>query len=83
MNTTVKVLSGFIAGAAIGTIAGILIAPDKGSNTRKKIKDESKQLSDDLSHTLYSLTHPYRDHEKNKEREEEKNGKVERSKILV
>jgi gas vesicle protein len=83
MNTTAKVLSGFLAGAAIGTITGILIAPDKGSNTRKKLQDESKQLSDDISHTLYALTHPYKDRDKNREREEEKNGKLERSKMLV
>ena len=83
MNTTVKVLSGFLAGAALGTIAGILIAPDKGSNTRKKIREESKQLSDDISHTVYALTHPYRSSDKSREREEEKNGKLERSKMLV
>jgi gas vesicle protein len=32
-----KVLLGFIAGAAAGALAGILFAPDKGSNTRSKI----------------------------------------------
>ena len=85
MNTTVKVLSGFIAGAAIGTITGILIAPDKGSSTIKKLKDESKHLKDDIaesvSHTLNTLTHSYRD--KNRGKEEYENGKVERSRMNV
>jgi gas vesicle protein len=88
MTTTAKVLTGFLAGAAIGTITGILIAPDKGINTRRKIKEESKHLSDDISHTLYALTHPYRDRGKEKDKvkqedEEIKNGKLERSKMLV
>jgi gas vesicle protein len=82
MNTALKVLSGFIAGAAIGTIAGIIIAPDKGRNTLKKIKEESKYLSDEivgsLSNSLHKLTHAYGDKaERGKEYE---NGKLERSK---
>jgi gas vesicle protein len=32
-----KILVGFLAGAAVGALAGILFAPDKGSNTRRKI----------------------------------------------
>jgi gas vesicle protein len=82
MNTTMKVLSGFLAGAAIGTITGILIAPDKGKNTLRKIKDESKHLSDEiagsLSNSLHSLTHAYAGRaERGKEYE---NGKLETSK---
>jgi len=78
MNTVIKVLSGFVAGAAIGTIAGIIIAPDKGRNTLKKIKEESKHLSDEivgsLSNSLRALTHAYEDKE---ERKEYENGKLE------
>ena len=36
-----KILVGFLAGAAVGALAGILFAPDKGSNTRQKIADKT------------------------------------------
>jgi gas vesicle protein len=32
-----SILFGFLAGAAVGAILGILYAPDKGSNTREKL----------------------------------------------
>ncbi|RYF85749.1 MAG: YtxH domain-containing protein, partial [Chitinophagaceae bacterium] len=34
--STSKTLLGLAAGAAIGAVAGLLLAPDKGSETRKK-----------------------------------------------
>jgi gas vesicle protein len=43
-----KILVGFLAGAAIGALAGILFAPDKGSKTRKKIASKSGDISDSL-----------------------------------
>jgi gas vesicle protein len=43
MNTG-KVILGVIAGASIGAIAGILLAPDKGAATRKKIVDHTNDL---------------------------------------
>jgi uncharacterized protein YjbJ (UPF0337 family) len=41
-------LTTFLAGAAAGAILGLLYAPDKGSETRKKINDQAKNLTDDL-----------------------------------
>ena len=38
-----KVVLGVLAGVAVGALAGILFAPDKGSETRRKI---SKKTSD-------------------------------------
>lgn len=32
-----NVVLGIIAGAAVGAVIGVLFAPDKGENTRKKI----------------------------------------------
>ena len=39
---------GFLAGAAVGSILGILFAPDKGTDTRKKIANKSKDSLEDL-----------------------------------
>lgn len=39
-----KVLVSFLAGAVLGTVAAILLAPDKGENTRANILDTSGDL---------------------------------------
>lgn len=46
--STGKVILGSLAGLAIGAIAGILLAPDKGSTTRKKIMDKGDDYADEL-----------------------------------
>jgi gas vesicle protein len=43
-----KVLLGVLAGVAIGATLGILLAPDKGSVTRKKISEKSDEYMDGL-----------------------------------
>jgi gas vesicle protein len=48
MNTTGKILAGFAAGAAVGAILGILFAPDKGAETRRKINEQGKKMGDDI-----------------------------------
>jgi gas vesicle protein len=47
-----KILVGFLAGAAVGALAGILFAPDKGSNTRKKIATKSGDLTDSVKNSF-------------------------------
>ena len=47
-----KLLVGFLAGAAIGALAGILLAPDKGSNTRKKIAGKTGDITDSVKNSF-------------------------------
>ena len=41
-----KATLGIIAGVAIGALAGILFAPEKGSETRKKIATNTNDLAE-------------------------------------
>ena len=45
-NNTGKVLGAIFLGAAVGGALGILFAPDKGSETRKKISKKGNDLTD-------------------------------------
>lgn len=54
MSTT-KVLMGFVAGAAVGALAGILFAPDSGPNTRKRIQDKAGDLGDAAKESINGL----------------------------
>jgi len=47
-NNTGKLIGALLVGAAIGGVLGILFAPDKGSETRKKILSNSEDLTDDM-----------------------------------
>lgn len=49
MNNSGKIVIGVAAGLAVGTALGILFAPAKGSDTRKKIMEEGKDLADKLT----------------------------------
>lgn len=48
MGNSSKILLALLAGAAAGVAIGILIAPDKGSESRKKLTDTAKKLADTL-----------------------------------
>ncbi len=45
MNTTAKVLGGFLLGAALGTATGLLISPASGRKNRKMLKRQSRKYS--------------------------------------
>ncbi|HXB40801.1 MAG TPA: YtxH domain-containing protein [Bacteroidia bacterium] len=45
-NNTAKLIGALLAGAAIGGALGILFAPDKGSETRKKLLAKGDDLTD-------------------------------------
>jgi len=49
MTTTTKVILGLVGAAAVGAAVGMLLAPEKGSDLRKNIKDQAGKWSDKLS----------------------------------
>ena len=55
MKNFSKVMLSFIVGALAGAAAGILLAPDKGKNTRKKIKDSIDDLSEKAKDSINDL----------------------------
>ena len=54
-GNTGEVLLSIVAGAAIGIGVGILIAPDKGSNTRKKIKNKFNSTKEGAEEKIEEL----------------------------
>jgi gas vesicle protein len=46
---TGKAILGVVAGLAAGAVLGVLFAPEKGSDTRKKITKKGKDLTDALN----------------------------------
>lgn len=46
MNSNSKLLLGLLGGVAIGAVLGLLFAPDKGSETRRKIVDTAKDYGE-------------------------------------
>ena len=51
MNTPLKIATGFISGTILGASIALLLAPRKGSQTRKLIGDQAKDVSDKVSRT--------------------------------
>jgi gas vesicle protein len=47
-NSNGKLIGALLVGAAVGAALGILFAPDKGSETRKKIMAKGTDLKNDL-----------------------------------
>ncbi|MDX1652345.1 MAG: YtxH domain-containing protein [Brumimicrobium sp.] len=54
-RNTGDILLGVLAGAAVGAGIGILMAPDKGSNTRKKIKNKFDSSKEDVMEKFEEL----------------------------
>jgi gas vesicle protein len=56
MKDLSKVMLSFIIGALAGAATGLLLAPDKGKNTRKKIKDSINDLSEKAKDSINDLS---------------------------
>ncbi len=48
MTTSTKVILGLIGAAAAGAIIGMLVAPEKGSDMRQKVKDTASDWANQL-----------------------------------
>lgn len=53
--TNVKVILGALAGLAAGALIGILFAPDKGSDTRKKIANKGEAYFDSAKEKISEI----------------------------
>jgi gas vesicle protein len=53
--STGKVLLGVLAGAAAGALLGVLLAPEKGSETRKKLAKTGEDYADALKEKFDEL----------------------------
>jgi gas vesicle protein len=49
MTTSTKVILGIVGAAAAGAVIGMLLAPDKGSELRKKVKDTANDWACQLA----------------------------------
>jgi hypothetical protein len=52
MNTKKKIATAAAVGVAAGSLLGVLFAPAKGKDTRKKIKDTGKKISGGVKTTI-------------------------------
>lgn len=64
-NNNGKLVGALLIGAAVGAIVGILFAPDKGSETRKKLIAKGTDLTDSIKNNINGFV------EKNKTEERE------------
>jgi gas vesicle protein len=59
---TSKAILGIAAGVAAGTILGVLMAPDSGTNTRKRIANRSQDAVSDLKSRFNHLVDSFTNH---------------------
>ncbi|HMG68818.1 MAG TPA: YtxH domain-containing protein [Chitinophagaceae bacterium] len=61
MTTGTKVFLGILGAATAGVVIGLLIAPEKGSETRKKIAKTTGDWADQISNVFRNTQDQYND----------------------
>ena len=61
MNSSSKIIIGVLAGVTAGAILGLLFAPEKGEDTRRKISEKYNDLSDAVKDKLNDLVNVVKD----------------------
>lgn len=69
-----KLIAALLTGAAIGGALGILFAPGKGSETRKRISSKSNKLTDAVKEKFGAVTKKFK---KDASSDKEKTNKLE------
>jgi gas vesicle protein len=54
MDSNQKAILGFLLGITAGAVAGLLLAPSSGEETRKKLTDKAKGYKDELNGQINS-----------------------------
>ncbi|MFB6257224.1 MAG: YtxH domain-containing protein [Flavobacteriales bacterium] len=66
MNNTGKVFFAALTGAVAGGVAGVLLAPEKGEETRKKLTKEAQKAREELNDLVEKGKDTVEDLKKNK-----------------
>lgn len=85
-NSSTKLIGALLLGAAVGGALGILFAPDKGSETRKKLLAKGDDLTDAMKEKFNELLEGIKNEAetgKDKANEFIENGKVKAEKFKV
>ncbi|WP_187260948.1 YtxH domain-containing protein [Pontibacter beigongshangensis] len=53
-SSTTKLAVGLLAGAGVGVLAGMLLAPEKGKDARKKVAESASKLGSQMSSSFNS-----------------------------
>ena len=56
---TGKLVVGILAGVAVGALVGVLFAPDKGSETRRRIVEKGDDSMEDMKDKLEDLLNSF------------------------
>jgi gas vesicle protein len=59
MNTTTKVTIGVLAGTTVGILAGILLAPQSGRKTIKKLVGKTNDLKEKMTDSMIDVKKAY------------------------